>query len=131
MPAKSAANAPAPLRPRCRPSWRKQAVIHVCLGLLFASCWLIHHLASLRMEAVRRDFVLLSNRAIRAMSVLDFVAARGWLAIAYVALVFAAVGFLQVRGRPPWTHWLAALLFCIPCMLYWAACAYVAGLGKL
>jgi hypothetical protein len=74
--------------------------------------------------------VPLSNRTLRTMAVLDFTAAHFWLPAGYMALVFAAVGFLQFRRRPAWTCWLAALVFSIPSLAYAAACARAAWLAS-
>ena len=105
---------------------QKHPAIYVCLAVLFALCWLSHCLARLAMGICDRR-LLVSVKTQRAMALIDWVGDYWWLAIAYFGLVVAAVAFLQVRGRPAWTYWLAAALFCIPCFAYWFPCALVAG----
>jgi hypothetical protein len=108
----------------------KHANIHICLAVFFALSWLIHHLAYGRMEMCDRQFSLMNDRTLRTMALIDFVAANPWLAIGYALLAPAAVVFLQVRGRPAWTCWVAAAAFCLPWIPYWNACVYIA-VGKL
>ena len=105
----------------------RHAAIYVCLALFFALCWLIHHLALLRMEMCNRQFLLMNDRTVRAMAVIDLIAANSWWAIAYIVLVVAAVAFLQIRGYQPWTYWAIAMFFCLPCIVYWWPCIYIGG----
>ena len=105
----------------------RYAFIHMCLAVFFAFCWFAHCLAILKMEAFGRQFIVMNDSTMRAMTLIDWVAANSWLAIAYVCLVFASVAFLQVRGHPRWTCWIVALIYCIPCAMYWMPCAYIAG----
>jgi hypothetical protein len=42
-------------------------------------------------------------------------------------LAVASVAFLQIRGRPSWTCWLIAVVYCIPCVVYWGPCLYIFG----
>ena len=79
------------------------------------------------MEICHRQFVVMNVRTLRTMALIDWVAGHWWLAMAYFVLVVAAVAFLQIRGRPAWTYWLTAALFCIPCVAYWFPCAAIAG----
>jgi hypothetical protein len=81
------------------------------------------------MEMCDRQFALMNDRTLRAMALIDWVAANWWLAAAYAFLPVACVAFLQIRGRPSWTYWPAAALFCLPCVVYWVPCAYI--MGKL
>ena len=107
---------------------RKQhATIYVCLAMFFALCWFSHYLARLTMEVCNRQFLAMNGKTLRAMALIDWVAAHAWLALAYVFVVVAAVAFLQVRGRAPWTYWAAAVLFCIPGFAYWLPCVFIAG----
>ena len=101
--------------------------IYVCLAVFFALCWFSHCLARLAMETCKRQFLVMDGKTFRAMALVDWVAAHWWLAAAYVFLVLASVAFLQVRGRPAWTYWVTAMLFCIPGFAYWLPCAYLAG----
>ena len=101
--------------------------IYVCMAVFFALCWFSHYLARLAMEICNRQFLAMNGKTLRAMALIDWVAAYSWLAIAYVFLVVASVAFLQFRGRPPWTYWVTALLFSIPCFAYWLPCAFIAG----
>jgi hypothetical protein len=101
--------------------------IYVCMAVFFALCWLSHYLARLAMEICNRQFLVTDGKTVRAMALIDWVAAHSWLAIAYIFLVLASVAFLQIRGRPPWTYWVTALLFCIPCFAYWLPCAFITG----
>ena len=103
------------------------AAVYVCLAAFFAICWFIHFAASMKMEFCNRQFALMNDKTLRAMALIDWVAAHAWLAIAYVFLTAASVVFLQIRGRPAWTYWLAAVVFCVPCVVYWLPCAYIAG----
>ena len=101
--------------------------LYVCMGVLFALCWFSHYLARLAMEICNRHFPVMDGKALRAMALIDWVAAHSWLAFAYAFMVIASVAFLQVRGRPAWTCWATAILFCIPCFAYWFPCALIAG----
>lgn len=107
----------------------KHANIHVCLAVIFAFSWFFHYMAYMRMEMCNRQFFVMNDRTMRTMALIDYMAANPWLAIAYAFLAFAAVVFLQIRVRPPWTCWLTAAAFCAPCIVYWSACAYIA-VGK-
>jgi len=107
----------------------RRAPVHACWALCFAFSWWIHCLAFVKMERCNRQFFSMDDRTLRTMALLDLVTTNYWAAIAYAFLAVAAVAFLQLRGRPPWTHWLAALIFCMPCIVYWTACGYI--LGKL
>ena len=108
----------------------KHAIIHACLAVIFAFSWFSHYLAWTRMEMCNRQFSIRNDRTMRTMALIDYMAANAWLAVAYAFLGFAAVVFLQIRARPPWTCWLTAVAFCAPCIVYWSACAYIA-VGKL
>ena len=101
--------------------------IYVCMAVFFALCWFSHYLARLAMEICNRQFIVMDGKTLRAMALIDWVAVHWWLASAYVFLVVASVAFLQIRGRPPWTYWVTAALFCIPCFAYWLPCALIAG----
>lgn len=107
-------------------AFARHAAIHVCLALFFGLCWFIHYLAVLKMEIGKRQFAVMNDKTLRAMALIDWLATHYWLAIGYVLLVVASVAFLQIRGRPPWTCWLAAVLFCLPCVVYCTTCAYIA-----
>jgi hypothetical protein len=100
--------------------------IHALLALFFGLCWLIHNLAFTRLKM---DPTMLHDRTAHSWVLVGYVAENFWLAIAFILLAFGSVAFLQFRNRAPWTYWLTALLFCIPCIVYWIACARV--LGKL
>lgn len=105
----------------------KYGAVHLCLGGSFAMSWSSHCMAFEKMEACRRQSIFANDCAMPSIAfAIDWVGANCWLAIAYLLLVAAAVAFLQINGRPPWTHWLAALAFCAPCLAYWAVCAYCA-----
>ena len=103
----------------------KHAAIYVCLAVFFAFCWFAHYLAFLKMEGWQRQFVVMNERALHVMALMDWIAANSWLAIAYVVLVVAAVAFAQVRGHPTWSCWLTALMLCMPCILYGAKCVCI------
>ena len=105
----------------------RHAAIYVCLAVFFAFCWFLHFVASLKMEICNRQFGLMNDKSLRAMALTDWVADHSWMAIAYVFLVVASIAFLQIRGRPAWTCWLTAALFCIPCIVYWLPCLYIFG----
>jgi hypothetical protein len=105
----------------------RHAGIHASLALFFAFCWMTHHVAFLKMEGCGRQFALMNDRTMRVMALIDWVTAHSWLVIAYTLLPFASVAFLQIRGRPPWTCWVVVVVYCIPCVMYWSACAYIAG----
>ncbi len=104
----------------------KHAAIHECLAVFFAFCWFTHFAASLKME-MRSHFASMDDETLRDMALIDWVAAHSWVAIAYVLLVVASVAFLQIRGRPEWIYWLAAAVFCIPCVVYLDRCVYISG----
>ena len=106
---------------------RRHAGIYVCMAVFFAFCWLIHYAALLKMEICDRQFAVMNDGTLKAMALIDLVAAHPCLAIAYVALAFVSVAFLQVRRRPRWTWWGSALVYGIPCVVYWSPCAYIAG----
>ncbi len=106
---------------------KRHAAIYVCLAVFFALCWFSHYLARRAMEICDRHFPAMNGKTLRAMALIDWVAAHWWLAAAYVFLVVAAIAFLQIRGRPPWTYWVTAALFSIPCFAYWLPCAFIAG----
>ena len=105
----------------------RHAGIHVCLAIFFAFCWFLHFVATIKVECCKRGLCMINDRTLRAMALVDWVAAHSWLAIAYFFLVVASVAFLQIRGRAPWTYWLTAVVYCIPCIAYWGPCAYIAG----
>ena len=104
----------------------QHAAIYVCMAVFFALCWFSHYLARLAMEVCDRHFLAMNGKTLRAMALIDWVAAHSWLAVAYVFLVVASVSFLQIRGRPAWTYWVTAALFSIPCFAYWVPCAFIA-----
>ena len=106
----------------------RRADVHIFLAMIFAATWFIHDLAFVRMEMCDRQFTSMDDRTIRAMALIDLIAANYWWAIAYALLAFAAAVFLQIRDRPPWTCWLTATSFCAPCMMYWIACAHIAAI---
>ncbi len=108
-------------------STNRHAAIYVFMSVLFALSGFSHYLARLTMEICDRHFAVMNGKTLRAMALIDWVAGHGWLAMAYVLLVVGSVAFLQIRGRPAWTYWVAAVLFCIPCAAYWLPCAYIAG----
>ena len=97
--------------------------IYACMAVFFALCWFSHYLARLAMEVCNRQFLVMNGKTLRAMALIDWVAAHWWLAVGYVFLVAASVAFLQIRGRRPWTYWATAVLFCIPGFAYWLPCA--------
>ena len=99
--------------------------IYVCMAMFFTACWLIHCRTLLKMDRCHRQFSLLNDKTLRAVALLDWASAHSELAIAYVVLAIACVAFLQIRGRPGWTYWLTAALFCVPCVVYWWPCAYI------
>jgi hypothetical protein len=103
----------------------RNAAIYVCLAVFFALCWFFHQMAFLRMEGSHRQFIVMNDRTLHAMALIDWVAANLWLAIAYIVLVVAAVIFAQVRGHPAWTYWLTAVILSIPYVLYCGKCVYI------
>ena len=105
----------------------RHAAIYVCMVAFFALCWFSHYMARLTMEICNRQFLVMNAKTLRAMALIDWVAGHSWLAVAYVFLVVASVAFLQIRRRPPWTYWVTAALFSIPCFAYWLPCAFIAG----
>ena len=105
----------------------KHAAIYVCMAVFFALCLFSHYLARLAMEICNRRFLVMNGKTLRAMALIDWVDSHSWLAIGYAFLVVASVAFLQIRGRPPWSYWGTAALFCIPCFAYWLPCALIAG----
>ncbi|MGA2035641.1 MAG: hypothetical protein ABSG68_25615 [Thermoguttaceae bacterium] len=105
----------------------KHGAIYGYLALFFAFCWFIHFAASMKMEGCNRQFALMNDRTLRAMALIDWVPTHSWLVLAYVLLVVASVAFLQVRGQRSWTYWATAVVYCIPCVVYWLPCAYIAG----
>ena len=106
---------------------KRRAAIYVCLAVFFALCWFSHYLARLAMDICGRHFPAMNVKTLRAMALIDWVAAHAWLALAYAFVVVAAVVFLEIRGRAPWTYWVTAVLFCIPCFAYWLPCVFIAG----
>lgn len=105
----------------------QHALIYECLVVVFAISWFMHHLALWKMEGCNRHFAVMDGRTLRAMALIDWGAVNSWLAVAYVCLTLASVAFLQVRGHPRWTWWATAIVFCVPCVVYWFPCAYIAG----
>jgi len=105
----------------------KHAAIYICMTVFFALCLFSHYLARLAMEICNRRFLVMDGKTLRAMALIDWVASHAWLAMVYVFLVVASVAFLQIRGRPPWSYWVTAVLFCSPCFAYWLPCAFIAG----
>ena len=103
----------------------RHAAIYVCLAVFLAFCWFTHYVAFLKMEISNRQFAVMNDETLRAMALIDWVAAHLWLAIAYVVMVVAAIVFAQVRGYPAWAYWLTALILCIPCALYCGRCIYI------
>ena len=69
----------------------------------------------------------MNDETLRAMALIDWVAANSWLAIAYVVLVVAAVAF----AANPWASSVDLLadcrVLCIPCVVYWWPCIYIGG----
>ncbi len=108
----------------------RHANVHICLTAVFAFTWFLHYMAAMRMAMSDRQFTVPNSRTMRTMALIDLVDAHYGLAIAYAILTFAAVAFLQIRGRPSWTCWLAGAVFGVPCVVYWFGCAYIA-VGKL
>jgi len=104
----------------------KHGAIHACLSAFFAICWLAHRVALLRMEGSHRQFLVMNDRTVYAMGLIDCVAANRWAAVAYAALIVSAVAFAQFRRHPAWSSWLTALILCIPCALYCWKCLYIA-----
>lgn len=104
----------------------RHSSIHLFLAMILAASWFIHYVAFRRMEMCDRQFTSMDDETTRAMALVDLIAVNYWWAIAYSLLAFAAVAFLQIRARPPWTYWLTAVTFCAPCMMYWIACAHIA-----
>jgi hypothetical protein len=105
----------------------KNGAVYLCMGGSLAMSWSSHCIAVEKTKAYKRQLTFTNDAALRSIaSVIDWIAANRWLAIAYIFLVVASVAFLQIRRRPPWTHWLAALCLCAPCLFYWSACAYYA-----
>ena len=109
------------------PAINRHAGIHACVGVYFAFWWLIHFAASMKMEACNRHFALMNGETFRAMALIDWIAAHSWLVIAYVFLAVGSIAFLQIRGRPPWTCWIIAVVYCVPCIAYLKACVYITG----
>lgn len=101
------------------------AAIYVCLAAFFAACWFFHYVAFIRMEACNRQFYVMNDETIRSMTLIDFVATNDWLFVVYPPLVVTTIVFLQLRRQPPWIWWLAAVVLCIPCCVYWTHCAYI------
>ena len=98
--------------------------VYICLAGVFAVAGSSHFDA---VEDGQRHLSSVYARDVRAIAaVIDLVAAHFWVALAYLVLGVVAVAFLQIRKRPSWTYWLAALTFCAPCLLYWSACMYYA-----
>jgi hypothetical protein len=67
----------------------RYAAIHVCLAVLFAFCWLIHHLAFRKMEMCDRQFAVMNDRTLRALALID------WVPCAYILGKFH--GFTPLR----------------------------------
>lgn len=105
----------------------RHAAIHECLAVFFAFCWFLHFAASIKMECCKRGLCVINDSTLRAMALIDWVGAHWWLAVAYALLAVASIAVLQIRGRPAWTWWLTAAVYCIPCIVYWSPCAYIAG----
>ena len=105
----------------------RYAAIYECLAVFFAFCWFVHFAACVKMNICDRHFTVMTEQTMKAMTLIDWVTAHSWLALAYILLVVASVAFLQIRGRPQWTCWIAAAAYCIPCFVYWLPCAYIAG----
>ncbi len=99
--------------------------VHVCLAVFFAFCWFTHCAAWLKMEACERRFAVMNEGTLRTMALIDWIAANRGLVIAYVILAIGCVLFLQLRRRPSWTHWVTALTFCVPCLVYWRGCVHI------
>jgi hypothetical protein len=105
----------------------KCGAVHVCLGLCLALSWSAHCIAVEKMEACNAHPPSLNDRALRSIATLvEWAASNHWPAFAYPALIVTFVVWLQIRGRPAWTHWLAALLLSVPSLVYWSASMYLA-----
>ncbi len=96
----------------------KYGGIHVCLAMFIIFCGFFHHVSHLIVEAVGGRFPVRNDETIRAMALVELIAANIGSLIAYALIGFAVIIFLQVRGRPEWTWWLAAVTFCVPWLLY-------------
>jgi len=105
----------------------RYGAVYVCLAVFFAFCWFLHFAAFLKMEGFSRHFAVMNDRTIRAMGLIDWIAAHSWLAVAYAALVVGSVAFLQISGRPTWTCWATAIIYCVPCAVYCLPCLYISG----
>jgi len=102
------------------------AGVYVCLALIFLLTCFTHFVAQMKLE-LAGQFILINERTLKAMALVQWVAAHPGLALAYVMLACGSIAFLQARGRPRWSWWCTALLYCIPCVIYWVPCGYVAG----
>jgi hypothetical protein len=105
----------------------RYAGIYVCLALFFGFCWFLHFAATIKAECCKGGLCLINDQTLRAVALIDWVSSHSWLAIAYFLPFIACVAFLQIRGRPRWTWSLTAVLFCIPCVVYWLPCLYIFG----
>jgi hypothetical protein len=105
----------------------RYAVIHICLCLFFLSCWISQYIAVSKMDAFSRQFLIMNDKTLRCMTLIDLVSSHTWGLILYFLLVFAMVLFLQTRRRTQWICWLTATILCIPLMFYLDACAYISG----
>ncbi len=104
----------------------RHPAIYLCLAQFFGFCWFAHYMARLKMEECHRQFSVMNDRTLQDMALIDCLSSHAWLAIGYIALIFAAVAFAQFRGHPAWTYWMTALMLCIPSLFYGAICVYIA-----
>jgi hypothetical protein len=103
----------------------KHAATYVGLTAIFAICVAAHRAALAIMEASHRQFAVMNDRTVYAMGLIDCVAANRWAAVAYAAVIVAAVAFAQYRRHPAWSTRLTALFLCLPCGLYCWKCLYI------
>ena len=108
-------------------SVNRHGVIYVCLALFAAVCVGAHVAAAFRVDACEGRFLLMNERTIRGMALIEFMRQNLWFPLLYGLLAVAGVLYLQIRGYPRWVPWLYAAILCLPCCWYLSVTAYIGG----
>jgi hypothetical protein len=105
--------------------FNRHGATSVSFIVLFGACAWFDFIARIRMDLANRQFVIMDNRTLRELRVIDLVREHHWLAITYFAVFFIGLLWLEFRAAPRWAVWIIFILFALPALFYAQACMHI------
>ena len=94
-------------------------------AVLLPAIAFMHWSARFRMDMANRQFVLMDDRAVREMTIIDFIHGHLWILAPYAAVFFGCLLWLEFRSAPRWSVWVSFIIFTLPFLAYARACLHI------